>query len=145
MEITLRIIDKSNWEECIGLKVKESQTTFVASNAYSLVQANYEENLYPMGIYDGDTMVGFVMYDYDSEVNMWGMCRLMIDYKYQNKGMGKIAVLKLLDLIREKYGHVNFYTSVEPENQIALKLYENLGFTNTNKLVYDELLLTLKL
>jgi len=69
----------------------------------------------------------------------------MIDYKYQNKGMGKIAVLKLLDLIREKYGHVNFYTSVEPENQIALKLYENLGFTNTNKLVYDELLLTLKL
>jgi len=34
MEITLRIIDKSNWEECIGLKVKETQTTFVASNAY---------------------------------------------------------------------------------------------------------------
>ncbi|MDF2801084.1 MAG: family N-acetyltransferase [Anaerocolumna sp.] len=145
MEITLRIIDKTNWEECINLKVSEDQSNYVASNAYSLVQANYEENLYPMGIYNGDTMVGFTMYDFDTDENMWGMCRLMIDQKHQKNGIGKIAILKLMELVREKYGHVEFYTSVEPENHIALKLYEGLGFINTNRLVYEELLLTMKL
>lgn len=145
MEISLKKIDKSNWEECIQLKVDETQTSFVATNAYSLLQANYEENLYPLGIYAENIMVGFIMYDYDTEIDMWGMCRLMIDQRYQKKGIGKSAILQLLDCVRDKYGNVEFYTSVERENIVALKLYEDVGFVNTNKIVYDELLLTKKL
>lgn len=41
------------------LTVGEHQKHYVASNAFSLVQAIYEEGLYPLGIYDGDEMVGF--------------------------------------------------------------------------------------
>lgn len=145
MEISLKKIDKSNWEECIQLKVDETQTSFVATNAYSLLQANYEENLYPLGIYAENIMVGFIMYDYDTEIDMWGMCRLMIDQRYQKKGIGKSAILQLLDCVRDKYGNVEFYTSVERENIVALKLYEDVGFVNTNKIVYNELLLTKKL
>lgn len=145
MDISLKIIDKTNWEDCIKLSVSEHQNSFVATNAYSLVQAHYEDNLYPMGIYREDTLVGFLMYDYDMDDDMWGMCRLMVDKKYQNQGIGESAILKLFDFILEKYGHVDFYTSVEPDNQIALKLYEKLGFINTNKMVEGELLLTTKL
>ncbi len=145
MEISLKIINKTNWEECIKLKVDETQTSYVATNAYSLLQANYEKNLYPMGIYVEDTMVGFTMYHYDTEEDMWGMCRLMVDEKYQKKGIGKAAILKLLELIRDRYGNVEFYTSVEPENNVALKLYESLGFVNTNRMVDEELLLTMKI
>lgn len=145
MNIYLKDIDKTNWEECIGLSVSEHQSSFVATNAYSLLQAHYEENLYPMGIYREDTLVGFLMYQYDIDDDMWGMCRLMVDSKYQKQGIGKVAIMKLFDIILEKYGHVDFYTSVEPENLIALKLYENLGFVNTNKLVEGELLLKTKI
>lgn len=145
MKISLRNIDKNNWEECIKLSVSDHQRSFVATNAYSLVQAHYEENLFPMGIYREDTLVGFLMYDYDNDDDMWGMCRLMVDSKYQNQGIGEASILKLFDIILEKYGHVDFYTSVDPDNVIAIKLYEKLGFINTNKIIEDELLLTTKL
>lgn len=33
-------------------------------NIISLVQEFYEEDLYPLGIYDNETMIGFILYDY---------------------------------------------------------------------------------
>lgn len=60
-----KTIDKSNYRECMELQVEESQKYFVADNTRSLVEAAYEDGLYTLGVYDGDTMVGFVLYDYD--------------------------------------------------------------------------------
>ena len=44
--ITFREIDKSNYMECICLKVKDEQRGFVADNARSLAEARVEEGLY---------------------------------------------------------------------------------------------------
>ena len=44
--ITFREIDKSNYMECICLKVKDEQRGFVADNARSLAEARFEEGLY---------------------------------------------------------------------------------------------------
>ena len=41
--ITFREIDKSNYMECICLKVKDEQRGFVADNARSLAEARFEE------------------------------------------------------------------------------------------------------
>lgn len=92
MNINFREIDKSNYSTCISLKVGEHQTNYVASNVFSLVQAFYEEKLYPLGICNGDEMVGFLLYDYDEELGGWSLSRFMIDIEHQNKGIGSKAL-----------------------------------------------------
>ena len=49
--ITFREIDKSNYMECICLKVKDEQRGFVADNARSLAEARFEEGLYTRAVY----------------------------------------------------------------------------------------------
>ena len=47
MNIEFKAIDKSNYNECIELRVNKEQEDFVAPNTFSLVQSAYEPNLYP--------------------------------------------------------------------------------------------------
>ena len=81
-----KTIDKSNYRECMELQVEESQKYFVADNTRSLVEAAYEDGLYTLGVYDGDTMVGFVLYDYDDTYPGWSMSRFMIGRQFQGNG-----------------------------------------------------------
>lgn len=145
MNIEFKTIDRSNWSKCVDLKVAKEQREFVASNTYSLAQAAYEPDTYPFGIYLDGEMVGFIMYDYDSELNVWEMCRLMVDEKHQGKGIGRQAVQKLLEHVTGKHGHIMFYTSAEPENTAAIGLYEKLGFRKNGRIVYDEVMMGIQL
>ncbi|MBU5439141.1 GNAT family N-acetyltransferase [Tissierella sp. MSJ-40] len=145
MKLIFKIVDKENWEECVDLRVSEEQKDYVASNWYSILQSKFEEELYPLCIYDGEVMVGFLMYGLDPDTKRIEMSRLMIDQKLQGKGYGKMAVLKLLDLIREKYGKIKFYTSIEPKNIVAEKLYESLGFKKTGEIMWDEEVMVIQL
>lgn len=145
MQLVFEEISKDNWEECVDLVVSDKQKEFVAPNWYSILESKFERELYPLCIYDKDTMVGFLMYDIDLDTNRIEMCRLMIDKKFQGKGYGKNAILKLLDLIREKYGKIKFYTSIEPNNIVAEKLYENLGFRKTGEIMWEEEVMVVQL
>jgi len=145
MNIKLVPIDKSNWEACAKLKVTEEQTHFVASNAYSVLQSFYEANEFPSGIYADDVMVGFVMYDYDPDDDTWGMCRLMVDHRHQKKGYGRAALKILLEMMRERHGHIRFYTSAVPQNDIAIKMYEEEGFKRTGEIDDGEVVLAIDL
>ena len=95
-----KTIDKSNYRECMELQVEESQKYFVADNTRSLVEAAYEDGLYTLGVYDGDTMVGFVLYDYDDTYPGWSMSRFMIGRQFQGNGHGKRAVREFLDYFK---------------------------------------------
>ena len=136
MNINFREIDKTNYSECIGLTVGEEQKVYVASNAFSLVQAVYEEGLYPLGIYNCNEMVGFLLYDYDEELEGWSFSRFMIDINHQNKGYGTIALRKFLEFFQSKFPNEKIYTSVEIDNEIAIKLYEGFGFVKVNSFEY---------
>lgn len=138
MNIIFKEINRENWEECIDLEVLSEQKEYVATNWYSILESKFEEELYPLCIYDGDAMVGFLMYDLDPETKRIEMSRLMIDKKFQHKGYGKAAIAKLLELIRQKYGKIKFYTSVVPENIVAKKLYESMGFQKTGEIMWEE-------
>lgn len=137
MNVEFREIDRSNYNECINLKISEEQKRFVASNMYSLVQAAYEPNFHPLGIYKDNNMVGFILYDFDYDINGWSMSRFMIDEKYQNQGIGKIALKKFLELFVNKYGHLKLYTSAEVDNIVALALYEKAGFEKKEVFEYE--------
>ncbi|WP_430788286.1 GNAT family N-acetyltransferase [Virgibacillus flavescens] len=92
MNLKLKNIDENNWEDCIRLQVNENQKEFVAENWYSLLQSTFCEGLTPLAIYEGDVLVGFLMYGTDEETGRMEVCRLMIDTKYQNMGYGKTAM-----------------------------------------------------
>ena len=79
MEIIFREVTRENWEECIGLKVSKEQEDFVAPNYYSILQAKFEEECYPLSIYDGQTMIGFLMYGVDPDTERLEMSRFMMD------------------------------------------------------------------
>lgn len=136
MNINFKEIDKSNYNTCINLKVADHQKDYVASNAISLVQAFYEEELYPIGIYNNEEMVGFILYDYDKELEGWSFSRFMIDINHQNKGYGSKALEKFLEFFNNKYPKENLYTSVEIDNDVAMKLYEKYGFNKKNSFEY---------
>ena len=47
--ILLREITRDNYMDCLRLKVKPEQLSFVASNAVSLAQSKYEPLMYSFG------------------------------------------------------------------------------------------------
>ena len=131
-----RAIDKSNYWECIALTIDESQKGFVADNKQSLAEAAYEDGLYTLGIYHEETMVGFVLYDYDDTFHGWSMSRFMIGKQFQGKGYGKQAAIAFLDYFKRKHNADKLYISVSLENTVARKMYASIGFEEIKEIEY---------
>lgn len=129
-------IDKSNYMDCVLLQVDESQKHFVADNARSLLEAIYEEGLYTRGIYDGERMVGFVLYDYDDSLPGWSMSRFMIGRQFQGKGFGKKAVVEFLEYFKARHDAGEIYISVSLDNAVARKMYSDIGFEEVKEIEY---------
>jgi diamine N-acetyltransferase len=151
--LEIRPVTKDNWQELIKLKVREDQKHFVASNLYSIAQAQFGDDyaghwdLFPFGIYDGDTPVGFCMYGYDFEYpkQQAFIFRLMVDEKQQGKGYGRFGMEKMLEVFRTNERVMQVGISYEPENEVARKLYAGLGFVETGEILGEETVAVLKL
>ena len=137
MNITFKPITTENYMACIDLKVTSEQEDFVASNVFSLAQAAYEPGLYPLGIYKDDVMVGFLLYDFDYEMNGWTMSRFMIDEKHQNQRIGSVALEKFIRLFYAKHGLLTLHTSVVVTNVSTIRLYEKFGFVKGKEFSYE--------
>ena len=80
MNITLRKIDESNFIDAFHLKLAPGQEEFVSHPIRSLAQAYvYYHQCTPFGIYDGETMVGYVMVIYDYDIPEYDIWHMMID------------------------------------------------------------------
>lgn len=143
----IRPVTKDNWKELVRLKVREDQTQFVASNAYSIAQSQFGDDyeghwdLYPFGIYDDEnTPVGFLMYglNFEHPMQQAFIIRLMVDEKYQGKGYGRFGMEKMLEFFRTDDRIKAVGISYEPENTGARKLYASLGFKETGEMIEGE-------
>ncbi len=130
MAVTLESIDRHNWRRCIALQVREDQVNLIAPNVYSLVQAKACPECVPLAVYDDDTMIGFVMYEPRGNT-IFSIHRCMIDAQHQQRGFGRRAMELTISRIRQR-GGLAIYRSCRPENEVAKRLYESLGF------VYEE-------
>lgn len=144
-EIHLKPITAENWEKAVKLKLAEGQDQFVAPNWYTILQGHFE-NIPVYGIYLDDTLMGLTMYGYSEEsegdfsIKGYGIIRLMIDKAYQNKGYGRAVMEKIIADIKTKPDAKDIYISFEPANTVARHLYGSLGFQDTGKIFYDEVL-----
>lgn len=155
-----RVNSKNVWQ-LIKLEVNDDQKSFVATNTESIIQAYTTTAaggyVFPFGIYDGDTPVGFLMIGYgmDGEwedapeiaKDNYSLWRLMIDKNFQGRGYGKKAIKLALDFIKSApCGAAEYcYLSYEPENLRAKQLYESFGFVETGEMDGDEIVAALKL
>ncbi|MCM1988895.1 GNAT family N-acetyltransferase [Oceanirhabdus seepicola] len=146
--IELRKITWDNWEACISLEIKEEQDDFIASNKFSLAQsyvALLNDELPPMtyAIHNDDTVIGFIMMYYDTaeendygDEECYGICRFMIDKRFQGKGYGKEAFTQAIELIKTfPQGKASVvYLSYNPKNMVAKNLYASFGFEETGEI-----------
>lgn len=159
--IKLEPITHKNVWKILKLRVEDSQDDFVASNTQSLVEAyltlSVGGNVYPFGIYDDDTPVGFLMIGYGVDETFedppriaygnYSLWRLMIDRSFQRRGYGRQAILLALDFIRTfPCGPAEYcYLSYEKENETAKRLYHSLGFEENGETDGDEIVAVRKL
>lgn len=159
--IHLEKVNGRNIWKIIGLRVDESQRKFVADNKTSIIEAYAAMTgggqVFPLGIYDGDTPVGFVMIGFGTDeyweappqiaYNNYNIWRFMIDKRFQHKGFGKAALQLALDFIHTyPCGKAEkCWLSYEPENTAAQILYRSFGFEPNGEKDGNEIIAVLDL
>ncbi|NPD89747.1 MAG: GNAT family N-acetyltransferase [Asgard group archaeon] len=134
MDINIKEITAENWVDAVKLKVKEDQENFIASNAVSLAQSKFHPFIECHGFYAGEEMVGFSATGKNPEDGEIWIARFMIGEKFQGKGYGKKCSIKLLEFLKERHNCFKIFLDVAPENEIAIKMYESVGFKDTGKI-----------
>lgn len=159
--VRLEKINAKNIWKIVNLHVNKEQEEFVATNAQSLCEAyltlSVNGRVFPFGIFEGDTPVGFVMIGYGVDETYeeppaiafgnYSIWRFMIDERYQRRGFGRAALALALDFIRSFPcgGADCCYLSYEPENVNAARLYRSFGFEENGAWDGDEKIAVLKL
>lgn len=146
--IQLRNISEENFLDAFNLTLAPGQERFVSHPVRSLAQAYvYREQCQPFGIYEGDTMVGYVMVIYDHDIPEYDIWHMMIDEAKQCRGYGRAALEQVLDYIKTKpFGPADrVCLTCSRENVRALTLYQSKGFAKTGAVDGDEMELSLQL
>ena len=151
LPVSLREITAETVRAVVDLKVQPSQTGFVATNAISLAQALFSPEAWYRAIYSSDDLAGFVML-YDEalrreppdkpEVGLW---RLMVDQRFQGRGIGAAAVRLVIAHVRTKGIYSGLEVSYMPGDGCPEPFYRKLGFEPTGRLDGDEIVLRLPL
>ncbi len=136
----VRTVDDGNVNVLIKLAVAEHQRQLVAPVATSLAQAAYNPPGRPLGLYDGDTPVGFLLLweawrSKDKPVDELYVWRLMIDAAHQGRGYGAKAMRWVINEARRQ-GVASVGLSHVDKEPNAGPFYEKLGFSYTG--VVDE-------
>ena len=142
----IRFVDigPDNWR--LGLKVAESQKTYVANSAVMLARAYAyrEQRSRAFIIYDDEIPVGMGLYYDLPEMECYDFSQIFIDERYQGRGYGKAATRLVLDALKQdgKYNKVDL--CYIQGNDVAKKLYEQFGFVEIDR-DGNEIILELKL
>ena len=144
--VTLREITFETVIPVTRLAVAESQKGFVAPNAISLAQALFADEAWYRAIYCGEELAGFVMLEDESlrseppaqpEIGVW---RLMVDARFQGRGVGRAALQQVIEHARRK-GFARLQLSYVPGPGCPEPFYLGLGFQHTGRVDGTEIVL----
>ena len=131
------------------LEVAPGQRSFVATNPWSLAQVAHEPAGRAAALYDGDTPVGLVLLyderqDKDGPANQLYVWRLMVDARYQRRGIGRQAIAWIIEQARHG-GYASVGLSHWPDEGHAGPFYEKFGFSYTGEVDEGERVMVLAL
>ena len=149
MNLKLVPVTADNWKTALFLTTDPERKIpldeqWIANNAFSLVQCQYDPDWDCRLMMDGEQAIGFVFFGYWREEDRYILCRYMIDVKHQGKGYGTAFLPLAVELIRSQYGCRDVYTSVHDDNTHAVHLYRKFGFVPTAQMDADERVYLLK-
>lgn len=136
--VELRPVTKKNFEQVIRLEVSQDQLRYVASNLYSIAESKIFPECIPLAIYDGEKLVGFIMYAFNPNDETYWVCRLMIDRYFQGRGYGSKALQIIINELKKRPDCSLVKLSIDPGNVYAEGLYRKLGFEKTGEIVEGE-------
>ena len=146
--VVLREITQDTVRDVIRLSVAPGQQQFVAPNAVSLAQALFSEDAWYRAVYDGETLVGFVMASDESQRKSppskpaFGLWRLMVDQRFQRRGIGREILRLVIDHAKSR-GFEEMYTSFVPAPGGPEPFYLGLGFKPNGQLDEGEVVVVL--
>ncbi len=132
MNFTLCKITRENFDDVIGLTLGDEQNDLLPSNVHSIAESTLSPLFHPRAICLDELTVGFAMYQFgetgdfdEDDCTIW---RFMIDQKYQQQGIGRLALGLVIDEIKtyNRAKLIDIY--YHPENIAAKKLYAKFGF-----------------
>lgn len=131
--ITLQPVDANNWRDIAKLKVAEAQQDFVAEPCYYLALCCFGNLWQPLAICLDEQVIGFMMWAVDPADGSCWLGGILIDQSRQRRGYGRQAVQTAVTMFKEAHGHLNFALSYDPTNLTAKRLYNKLGFVETDE------------
>lgn len=146
MNVSLREITSETVGAVVDLSVRPDQQMYVASNAISLAEALFSKEVWYRAIYADDELAGFLMLVDETlranapEEPSICLVRLMIDARFQRRGIGKRVIEQLVDHVRSRPGVRHFYTSYVPGPEGPEKFYLSLGFVPNGKVKDGEVI-----
>jgi len=144
----VRPVTVDNVDRLIQLAVTPEQQGFVASVAKSLAQAAYRPPGRPLGLYDGDEPVGFLLLwdtrrDPDEPADELYVWRILIDASRQGRGYGAQAMRWVIEEAR-RLGVAQVGLSHVQTNTVGA-FYQRFGFAYTGEVDGVERVMVLKL
>ena len=136
MTITFREITSDNYSQVLNLKISPEQEAakFVSPVVRSLADAWFyrEEGItYPKAIYADEDLVGFIMYELDTEEQQVFIWRFLIDQRYQGKGYGRQTIEAVLAMAKEQAQITKVVADYVDGNEPMKKILLDLGFEET--------------
>ena len=136
MSVTLRDITGDNYFQVLELKISPAQEAakFVSPVVRSLADAWFyrEEGItYPKAIYADEDLVGFIMYELDTEEQQVFIWRFLIDQRYQGKGYGRQTIEAVLAMAKQQTQMTKVVADYVDGNEPMKKILLGLGFEET--------------
>ncbi|MCG9761571.1 GNAT family N-acetyltransferase [Pseudoalteromonas sp. Isolate6] len=127
MNISLRAIDKHNYEAICDLDVSPGQQDLVACNMFSIVESKFNDGYTTRAIYHDDEAVGMLMWVQESieRISIW---RFMVDQQFQQQGIGRKALTLALEEIKQTRNLTTIEICYIPSNPVAKSFYASFGF-----------------
>ena len=136
MSVTLRDITGDNYFQVLELKIspKQEAAKFVSPVVRSLADAWFyrEEGItYPKAIYADEDLVGFIMYELDTEEQQVFVWRFLIDQAFQGRGYGRQTIEAVVEMAKQQTQMTKVVADYVDGNEPMKKILLNLGFEET--------------
>lgn len=137
MKIHFIPVTDKNRKGVLSLQILPEQRGYIESVEQCLAEAGCIRNWRPVGVYDGNRLVGFTMYgfflrEYPPFGRLW-MDRFLIDRRCQGQGYGRESLRLLLERLEKEYPLRDVFLSVVAGNAPAVRLYQSFGFRFTGE------------
>ncbi len=127
--VHLAPVTSENWQACCELSLPAEQQDFVASNLYSIAEAQFYPTMHVRAIMtQADTLVGLAVYGLSPNTDQYRVARLMIDQAFQGQGYGRAAMQAILAEAAALGTIDQVWLSYREHNHAARYLYQSLGF-----------------